>query len=110
MRHAYSWHRMCCMLHPFHAGSHQGYAWRASEEVRNVSAERMSRPSLSVAAAAAVGSLRVPIKEYDVPTPHARPHDPAVAPDGALWVTEQAANKLGRLDPETAKFKEYPLK
>jgi len=64
---------------------------------------------ISVAAAAAVGSLRVPIKEYDVPTPHARPHDPAVAPDGALWVTEQAANKLGRLDPETAKFKEYPL-
>ena len=57
-----------------------------------------------------VGALKIPIKEYDVPTPHARPHDPAVAPDGALWVTEQMANKLGRLDPNTGKFREYPLK
>jgi virginiamycin B lyase len=66
--------------------------------------------ALSIAAFAAVGTLRVVIKEYDVPTPHARPHDPAVAPDGALWVTEQMANKLGRLDPSTGKFREYPLK
>ncbi len=66
--------------------------------------------AISVAAFAAVGTLKVAIKEYDVPTPHARPHDPAVAPDGALWVTEQMVNKLGRLDPNTGKFKEYPLK
>lgn len=66
--------------------------------------------AISVAAFAAVGTLKVAIKEYDVPTPHARPHDPTVAPDGALWVTEQMANKLGRLDPSTGKFKEYPLK
>ncbi len=39
------------------------------------------------------------IREYDVPTPNSRPHDPAVAPDGALWYTGQLANKLGRLDP-----------
>ena len=65
---------------------------------------------ISVAAFAAVGTLKAPINEYDVPTPHARPHDPAVAPDGALWVTEQMANKLGRLDPSTGKFREYPLK
>jgi len=26
----------------------------------------------------------VDIKEYDVPTPNSRPHDPTVAPDGAL--------------------------
>src|SRR5438874_605280 len=66
--------------------------------------------AISVAAFAAVGRLAVPIHEYDIPTPHARPHDPAVAPDGALWVTEQMANKLGRLDPNTGSFKEYPLK
>lgn len=65
---------------------------------------------LSVAAFAAVGQLDVPIKEYAVPTPNARPHDPAIAPDGSLWVTEQMVNKLGRLDPETGTFKEYPLK
>jgi virginiamycin B lyase len=59
---------------------------------------------------AAVGTLSVPIKEYEVPTPKSRPHDPALAPDGSLWYTGQAANKLGRLDPKTGEFKEYPLK
>jgi virginiamycin B lyase len=65
---------------------------------------------LAIAAAAATTTLSVEIKEYDVPTPNARPHDPAVAPDGALWVTEQRVNKLGRLDPNTGQFREYPLK
>lgn len=64
----------------------------------------------TMAALAATSPLQVEIKEYDVPTPHARPHDPAIAPDGALWVTEQMANKLGRLDPNTGQFREYPLK
>ena len=39
-----------------------------------------------------------------MPTPKSRPHDPAVAPDGSLWYTGQAANKLGSLDPATQKF------
>jgi len=64
----------------------------------------------AILALAATGTLSVEIKEYDVPTPNARPHDPAVGPDGSLWVTEQKANKLGRLDPKTGKFQEYPLK
>jgi virginiamycin B lyase len=59
---------------------------------------------------AAVQTLTVPIKEYEVPTPKSRPHDPALAPDGSLWYTGMAANKLGRLDPKTGEFKEYPLK
>src|SRR5947207_15097174 len=53
---------------------------------------------------------RVTIREYDVPTPNSRPHDPAVAPDGSLWYTGQLANKLGRLDPKSGEIKEYPLK
>jgi virginiamycin B lyase len=61
-------------------------------------------------APATVGALKVTIREWDVPTPHARPHDPAVAPDGALWFTEQEANKLGRLDPATGTIREYALK
>jgi virginiamycin B lyase len=61
-------------------------------------------------AMAAVGELKVSIREFDVPTPKARPHDPAVAPDGALWYTGQLANKLGRLDPKTGAIKEFPLK
>jgi virginiamycin B lyase len=56
-----------------------------------------------------VTELKVTIREWAVPTKGAHPHDPAVGPDGALWFTEQMANKLGRLDPETGAFKEYPL-
>jgi virginiamycin B lyase len=64
----------------------------------------------TLAGFAAVETLNVDIKEYDVPTPHSRPHDPAVALDGSLWYTAQGANKLGRLDPKARQFKEYPLK
>ena len=56
-----------------------------------------------------VAELKVTIREWSVPTKGAHPHDPAVGPDGALWFTEQMSNKLGRLDPKTGKFKEYPL-
>ena len=58
----------------------------------------------------ALAVSEVTIKEWEVPTPRSRPHDPAVAPDGALWYTAQLTNKLGRLDPRTGQFKEYPLK
>jgi streptogramin lyase len=64
----------------------------------------------TIAGFAAVATLSVQIKEYEVPTPHSRPHDPALAPDGSLWYTGQGANKLGRLDPKTGEFKEYRLK
>jgi hypothetical protein len=67
--------------------------------------------SISLATAFLIaGAKQVTIREFDVPTPKSRPHDPAVAPDGSLWYTGQAANKLGRLDPATQKFKEFPLK
>jgi virginiamycin B lyase len=62
------------------------------------------------ARADAVGELKVTIKEWDVPTKGAHPHDPAVAPDGSMWFTEQLQNKLGRLDPKSGTFKEYALK
>src|SRR5712664_348346 len=61
-------------------------------------------------AAGAVGELKATIKEWDVPTKGAHPHDPAMAPDGSLWFTEQLQNKLGRFDPASGAFKEYPLK
>ncbi|HXG92387.1 MAG TPA: lyase [Blastocatellia bacterium] len=53
---------------------------------------------------------KVVIKEWDIKTANAFPHDPAVAPDGALWYTGQAGNLLGRLDTKTGEIKEYPLK
>ena len=45
-----------------------------------------------------------------MPTPGSHPHDPLVAPDGSIWYTGGGANLMGRFDPETAQFKEYPLK
>ena len=56
------------------------------------------------------GELRVSIREWDVPSKGAHPHDPAVGNDGAFWFTEQMANKIGRFDPKTQTFKEYPVK
>jgi virginiamycin B lyase len=67
-------------------------------------------PTTPSARADAVGELKVTIKEWDVPTKGAHPHDPAVAPDGSMWFTEQLQNKLGRLDPKSGAFKEYVLK
>jgi virginiamycin B lyase len=43
-------------------------------------------------------------------TPDSHPHDPALAPDGALWYTGQMSNTLGRLDPKTGKIQEFRLK
>jgi virginiamycin B lyase len=54
--------------------------------------------------------LKVTIREWAVPTKGAHPHDAAVGADGALWFTEQMTNKIGRLDPKSGAFKEYPLK
>lgn len=65
--------------------------------------------STAVTVSAADGAS-VAIKEWDLPTPNSRPHDPAAAPDGSLWYTGQRANVLGRLDPKTGQIKEYPLK
>lgn len=56
------------------------------------------------------GPAKVSIKEWQVPTPGSRPHDPLATADGSLWYTGQMANVLGRLDPKTGRFKEYRLK
>ena len=56
------------------------------------------------------GPVQVSFREWEVPTPGARPHDPLATPDGALWYTGQMANVLGRLDPSTGAIKEYQLK
>ena len=64
----------------------------------------------TIALTLAAKTANVSIKEFDVPTPKSRPHDPAVAPDNSLWYTGQLANKLGRLDPKSGEIKEFPLK
>jgi virginiamycin B lyase len=56
------------------------------------------------------GPAQISMKEWQVPTPGSRPHDPLAASDGSLWYTGQMANVLGRVDPKTGDIKEYPLK
>ena len=56
------------------------------------------------------GPANVSFKEWQVPTPGSRPHDPLAARDGSLWYTGQLANVLGRLDPKTGEIKEFHLK
>lgn len=58
-----------------------------------------------VCAAAAVR-----IEEWSIPAADRFPHDPAVAPDGALWYTGMGSNTLGRLDTRNGQFRSYPLK
>lgn len=63
-----------------------------------------------IAAATTAPGLNVTIREWDVPTPNSRPHDPLAAADGSIWYTGQRANVLGRLDPKTGQIKEFRLK
>lgn len=56
------------------------------------------------------GPARIEIKEWQVPIPGSRPHDPLATRDGAIWYTGQMTNSLGRVDPKTGEIKEYPLK
>lgn len=55
------------------------------------------------------GPVKVSFKDWTVPTPGSRPHDPLAAPDGTLWYSGQMANVLGHLDPKTGKITEYKL-
>ena len=48
------------------------------------------------------------VSEWPVPTPlFAR--DPAVAPDGSIYISVMAGNKVARFDPKTQSFKEWDL-
>jgi len=53
------------------------------------------------------GGAHVEIKEWVVPTPGSRPHDPLAHPDGSIWYTGHMANVLGRLDPRSGTITEY---
>lgn len=55
---------------------------------------------------AAAGTLSAQIKEYEVPTPKSRPHDPALAPDGSLCYTGQAANTIVGVEKQNSSCEE----
>ena len=83
----------------------------AEEKPEEKPAEKPAEPSAPAPAApAASHGPSVTIREWDVPTPKSRPHDPLAASDGTIWYTGQMVNVLGRLDPKTGQIKEFALK
>jgi virginiamycin B lyase len=56
------------------------------------------------------GPVQASVKQWAVPTPGSRPHDPLATRDGAIWWTGQLSSKLGRLDPKTGETKEFPVR
>ena len=48
------------------------------------------------------------VSEWPVPTPRFA-RDPAVAPDGSIYITVMSGNKVARFDPRTQSFKEWDL-
>jgi virginiamycin B lyase len=65
--------------------------------------------SRALAAAALSDAVDVKFDQWMTPSVQPFPHDPAVARDGSVWYTGQLSNVVGRLDPATGAFKEYPL-
>jgi len=65
---------------------------------------------LTIGAALVCTAASVRIEEWSIPSGEKFPHDPAVAPDGALWYTGMGSNSLGRLDVKSGRFRTYPLK
>jgi virginiamycin B lyase len=48
------------------------------------------------------------VSEWPVPTPRFA-RDPAVAPDGSIYIAVMSGNKVARFDPKTQSFKEWEL-
>jgi virginiamycin B lyase len=119
---------VCNSCHAFSARVGGGYTARGwgtvmrmmSNQGLNLSSEQLAEVSDYLvknypekprpAGVLVTGPIQVSIKAWQVPTPGSRPHDPLATTDGALWYSGQMANVLGRLDPKTGQFKEYPLK
>ena len=47
--------------------------------------------------------------EFYIPTPYSQPYKIASDHNNIIWFVEQSSNKLGKFDPKTSKFKEYPV-
>jgi virginiamycin B lyase len=48
------------------------------------------------------------VSEWPVPTPRFA-RDPAVAPDGSIYIAVMSGNKVARFDPKSQTFKEWDL-
>jgi virginiamycin B lyase len=57
---------------------------------------------------AAAASSQLAVEEFLIPRASAFPHDPAVAADGRCWYTDQQNSYIGRFDPVTRTFVDWP--
>ena len=48
------------------------------------------------------------VSEWPVPTPRFA-RDPAIAPDGSVYITVMTGDKIARFDPNTKSFREWDL-
>jgi virginiamycin B lyase len=55
------------------------------------------------------GATDVVITQFDIPTRTAVPHNVAVGADGRVWFVERFADQVGVLDPQSARFREFPI-
>ncbi len=57
---------------------------------------------------AARAPLQGRVREWLVPAEHSLPHDPAVDPQGNVWLTLMGSNQVTRFNPETGEWKLFP--
>ena len=55
-----------------------------------------------------IPNLAGKVSEWPVPTPRFA-RDPAIAPDGSVYIAVMSGNKVARFDPKTKTFKEWDL-
>ena len=51
--------------------------------------------------APALGQAALRLAEFVIPTPNSMPHSIAAAPDGRIYFSELAGNKVATFDPRT---------
>ena len=54
-------------------------------------------------------STKVIITEFDMPRRDGEPHDAVMDSEGMIWYADFIAPIIGRLDPRTGEYKEWPL-
>ncbi len=77
---------------------------RAGKETRVTLRLLLKEPP---AEAPPAGALTGQMREWELPVENSLPHDPAVDPQGNVWLTLQRANQVARFHPETGKWKLY---
>jgi virginiamycin B lyase len=55
------------------------------------------------------GPVEATVREFTLPNPGTRPNGTFLARDGSLWYSWAGSAMLGRYDPKTGQFKDFPL-